>query len=130
MPFIDNSFDVIVSRQCLHYIDNLNKVIDEIKRVLKSGGIFVLSQFVPLETKTKGFWTEMMKIRQPMRKNFYSENDWIALFKQHGFSVKSIERYSLTYSIKNWAQTYNVKQNVELSPYDSDKISVLKSGKG
>jgi ubiquinone/menaquinone biosynthesis C-methylase UbiE len=119
MPFIDNSFDVIVSRQCMHYIDDLNKAIDEIKRVLKCGGIFVLSQFVPLETETKNFWIDMMKVRQPLRKNFYSEKDWIELFIQHGFSVNSVERYSKPYSIKKWAQTYNVEQNVEISPYQT-----------
>lgn len=117
IPFKDNSFDIIVSRQCLHYIENLEDVISEIKRVLKKDGIFILSQFVPLESDTKDYWKKMMSLRQPLRKVFFSEIDWINKFESNGFIFELIERYTMRYSIKKWNQMYNVKNNNNLEKY-------------
>ncbi len=44
LPFKDHSFDVITANQCWLYFD-LNKVIPEIKRVLKPDGKLVVSHF-------------------------------------------------------------------------------------
>lgn len=40
LPFSDNYFNIVVSAGCLSYGDN-NKVMNEIRRVLKSGGLFI-----------------------------------------------------------------------------------------
>lgn len=44
MPFPDNSFDCVVSSNSWQYF-NTNKVIKEIKRVLKNDGLFIISHF-------------------------------------------------------------------------------------
>lgn len=44
LPFEDNSFDVVTANQCFLYFDK-KKVIPEIKRVLKEGGVFSTSHF-------------------------------------------------------------------------------------
>jgi ubiquinone/menaquinone biosynthesis C-methylase UbiE len=43
LKFSDNSFDVVVSLEVLEHIGNYRKYLSEILRVLKSGGIYVLS---------------------------------------------------------------------------------------
>lgn len=42
IPFNDNYFDVVCSFNSLDHVDDLDKVISEIKRILKPGGIFLL----------------------------------------------------------------------------------------
>jgi len=42
IPFVDNYFDVVCSFNSLGHVDNLEKSISEIKRVLKVGGLFLL----------------------------------------------------------------------------------------
>ncbi|AUB60321.1 hypothetical protein BK009_06250 [Methanobacterium subterraneum] len=42
IPFFDNYFDVVCSFNSLDHVDNLEKSISEIKRVLKVGGLFLL----------------------------------------------------------------------------------------
>jgi len=42
MPFPDNYFDVVCSFNSLDHLDNLDKSITEIKRVIKKGGLFLL----------------------------------------------------------------------------------------
>ena len=123
LPFANGVFDVVVSRQCLHYIENLDIVISELHRVLKSDGIFVLSQFVPFESKTKSFWIEMMKCRQPLRKHFYSEKEWVDLFARNGFYLKSTKTYTDRYSLKKWNELYYKNNTSEIKKY----IDLLKN---
>lgn len=40
IPSKDNKFDVVVCADCLEHVDNLEKVISEVSRVLKNNGIF------------------------------------------------------------------------------------------
>lgn len=108
MPFLDNTFDVAVSRQCLHYVENLDQVIQEVKRIVKDNGVFVLSQIVPLESAVKDYWSKVIKFRQPLRKHYFSEKDWINLFICEDFSVLSIERFSHRGSVMKWASKYNI----------------------
>lgn len=43
LPFKDNSFDVVVASFVIVHLKNLQKAFDEVYRVLKTGGIFVLT---------------------------------------------------------------------------------------
>lgn len=40
IPISDNIFDVVICADCLEHVDNLEKVISEISRVLKDNGVF------------------------------------------------------------------------------------------
>lgn len=108
LPFEDDTFDLIVSRQCLHYSDNLSHAISEIRRTLKCNGRFILTQFVPYEGESKTYWVNIAKHRQPLRKVFFSESEWIEAFEQQGFKVSTIERFTLRNSIKKWVDQYFV----------------------
>jgi len=44
MPFDDASFDLVTSFGVLHHIPNVTKVVDEVHRVLRAGGHFVLRE--------------------------------------------------------------------------------------
>jgi ubiquinone/menaquinone biosynthesis C-methylase UbiE len=42
LAFSDNSFDIVFDRQAIQHntIDNIKKTLNEVKRVLKKGGVF------------------------------------------------------------------------------------------
>lgn len=46
IPFADNCFDVVLCRNALDHMDNLQKVMTEMKRVTKETGIIILSVYV------------------------------------------------------------------------------------
>jgi len=45
LPFKDNSFDRVYSTGVLHHTPDIDKCIDEVYRVLKPGGVFVMSLY-------------------------------------------------------------------------------------
>ncbi len=117
LPFENDFFDIIVSRQCLHYIENLNMVISEIKRTLKNGGAFILSQIVPLDTETKEEWIKLMRFRQPLRKHFFTEREWSLIFEAEGFQIEGISRLTHKTSVKKWAEIYNINDQQQIEIY-------------
>lgn len=119
IPFPDNYFDVIVSRQCLHYIKNLDMVICEIKRVLKTNGVFILAQIVPSSNKTKNHWKKTVEFRQPLRENYFSIEDWISLFANHGFSEEDLHTCFHTASVLNWVKKYDIHDEKLIQKYKS-----------
>ena len=46
LPFEKNSFDVVIISNALHIIPNPEKVLSEIARVLKTGGLLIAPNFV------------------------------------------------------------------------------------
>lgn len=48
LPYPDNSFDIVTSSLVLHYMKDLNKVMAEVARILRDGGIFIFSMHHPL----------------------------------------------------------------------------------
>lgn len=45
IPFMDNTFDIIIANHVLFYCDNIDKALKEINRVLKKEGIFICSTY-------------------------------------------------------------------------------------
>ena len=122
-PFHNSRFDLIVSRQCLHYVHDLSKALAEAKRILKDNGIFILTQFVPLEDETKQYWKELTEIRQPLRVNYFSEEDWIDFFTINGFSLLSVERFTILNSVSGWSNQYKMVDNKKKYDYISKLLN-------
>ena len=76
IPFADGSFDGVMLDNVLEHIpgEAVDSVIEEIKRVLKTGGTLVVG--VP---GIKGYESD------PDHKVFYSEESLVDLFLRHGF---------------------------------------------
>ena len=48
MPFEDNSFKAVIMPQAMNFIDDLEKLYTEVKRVLRSGGVFIFGTANPI----------------------------------------------------------------------------------
>lgn len=118
-PFKQGQFDLIISRQCLHYVSDLKKTILEIKRILKRKGRFILTQFVPCESNSRFYWELLTRIRQPLRVHYFSESDWINCFTKYGFTVLSVEHFFIRNSVKKWSQQYHLRNTAQEKEYIS-----------
>ena len=48
MPFDDSSFQAVIMPQAMNFIDDLEKLYSEVKRVLVSGGVFIFGTANPI----------------------------------------------------------------------------------
>lgn len=98
IPFPDSHFDVVFSSNVLEHIDNLEKIQDETKRVLKPGGIAIHV----LTTPSWRFWTSLTNYVYIMRlltnymgNIFYKTNNSLSpLYEKNEFN-KKIGNYGL-----------------------------------
>lgn len=115
--FGNETFDVAITRQCLHYIADIKIVLSEIRRIVKTNGQFIFAQIVPYDTSTQYYWSELSKIRQPLRKQFCSENEWIELIENSGFQMIKKERcFSIT-SLNDWIEGKKIQNPLKAKKY-------------
>ena len=117
LPFENRFFYVAVSRQCLHYVEDLDKAINEIKRVVKEDGVFILSQIVPMEDHYKDYWAKIINFRQPLRKHYFSEKNWVSVFTSRGFRMLNINRFSHRSSVLRWSKKYAIHNDSLIGEY-------------
>lgn len=62
LPFEDNSFDMVISIEVLRYIQNREKSVEEIYRVLKPGGVCIVTVAPLFSTHGYALFNRLMKI--------------------------------------------------------------------
>lgn len=103
LPLDDESIDVILSFETIEHVSNINKMIDEFKRVLKPSGLLILS------TPDKKHYSDERNYKNPYHlKEFYLkefQKFMCAHFTYNCFCVqKVINHTSLITSIKRFGQ--------------------------
>lgn len=106
IPYEDNYFDLVYSWGVIHHSENPQKILDEIRRILKPGGVFVgmmykrysiktlrlwishaLLQGKPFQTFSKVIWNHM----ESKGTKAYTQSELADMFSQfHTFSAESI----------------------------------------
>lgn len=110
MPFEDNTFDVVVCRQGLQFMD-LNKVIPEINRVLKPGGRTVLCHLVAYSDEDKKETFEIQRLRNPARKNFFMPNTIPDVLRKYNFKDVVNYDYISKESVNQWIYHGAIDEN-------------------
>lgn len=95
-PSSDASFDVIVLAYVLHHAQDIHSLLEEMKRVLRPGGVAIIYEDLP-ETLWDRFicWTHDLKWRKRTGAcTFRYEEEWRDLFTQFDFYVINQRRLS------------------------------------
>lgn len=122
LPFENDTFDAVVSRQCLHYVGDVEKTINEVKRVLKSNGTFILAQIVPYNKDTSSDWRSVVQIRQPLRKWYFTSDEWNSIIEKHNFHMEFQQKYVRTASVGKWSKKY-CRSNDVINQYKQELLS-------
>lgn len=111
IPFPSNHFDVAVCRQSLHYMNNLNKVMQEIRRILTPKGALVIGQITPYNEKDEKYWKKIIKTRNPIRKHLLLLDDLISLLKANSFKIVRVSQIKVKESLEIWLKRYKISDN-------------------
>jgi arsenite methyltransferase len=118
VPLRDNSIDLIVSNNGINNISDINQVIAECSRIIKSGGQFV--QTMNLDKSMFEFYGQLEKILSDlnmnteielMRQHIYEKrrplDEMISMIQTHGFIIKDLEHDQFNYKFSNGTAMLN-----------------------
>ncbi|HEY5838620.1 MAG TPA: class I SAM-dependent methyltransferase [Pyrinomonadaceae bacterium] len=97
-PAPDSSFDAVVFAYVLHHARDAHGMLEEMKRVLRPGGVAIIYEDIPATAWDRFIcWTHDLKWRKRTGAcTFRNEDDWRELFTQFDFQVVNQRRLSRT----------------------------------
>lgn len=106
IPFPDNTFDMVCTREVLHLLPYPEKPVSEIYRVLKPGGQFIVGQILPFSEDDGPWMYRVFKKKQPLIFNMFQEEDFRRLLLSPGFVDMHMEEINVWESIDVWINSY------------------------
>ena len=105
MSFIDNSLDLISCRTAAHHFSSLPLFLGEVYRVLKTDGVFLLSDTTTSENPFIRNWHQEMEFR---RDNTHirapSPSEWRKEISQTGFVVQDERFTTVDMTFREWVE--------------------------
>ncbi len=86
LPFLDQYFDLILIRQCLHYV-NPRRLLSSAIRTLRPEGSIVVSSAISSES-SKTFWQEFKAVTQPLRLAVFTARDIRNFLSETGLAIE------------------------------------------
>ena len=105
LSFPDASFDIVTCRFTAHHFTNVDKAVNEISRVLKPGGKFLLvDHYAPEDVALDTFVNALNRMRDPSHVRESSLSEWKTLFAKNGLSYREILKWDLPLEFQNWVE--------------------------
>lgn len=101
IPFDSSCFQLAVCRQSFQFIE-IKKALPEIRRVLASGGFFIVSLTTPFQALDQDWLYKIHSTKQPLLLKFYTTETLINELKENGFLVQESRKVVVRESITRW----------------------------
>lgn len=89
-PFLDDYFDLVLIRQCLHYVDPVS-VLRKARRIVRYDGKVAVASAVAPDEESRRLLREFKAVTQPLRLQVFTPARLQGLLEEGGFAVEDQE---------------------------------------
>ena len=108
MPFADAAFDAVVTRLSVHHFGRPRRVFDEIFRVLRPGGSFVIADVVSSEVSAEAELQNAIEIlRDPSHVRMLPGSELSSLVRGAGFAIELLTTWDKPREFEEWMGIVN-----------------------
>jgi ubiquinone/menaquinone biosynthesis C-methylase UbiE len=105
LPFPDAHFDFVISRFSAHHWHDVPAALREARRVLKSDGHVLMIDTAGGETPLLDTHLQAVEIlRDPSHIRDYSTREWLALFREAGFTASLRKQWPVPTEFSGWIE--------------------------
>jgi len=102
LPFKDHTFDLAIERQGIQFM-NAQAAVTEMARAVKPGGKVCLVQLCAYGDEDQEEYFEILRLRNPARKNFFLREDLAGLLRAAGCTEVTVKEYISEEDVGRWA---------------------------
>jgi len=105
LPFPDASFDIVATRYSAHHWQNPTQAAHEMARVLKPGGLCLISDIIALENPVHDTFLQTIEfLRDGSHVRDYRISEWTAFLSAVGLSVTVEFEWLLPLNFDSWVK--------------------------
>ena len=103
LPFPTEAFDRVTCRIAAHHFPNVERAVQEVVRVLKPGGLYLLIDcMAPSDPELDTFDNTVEKWRDPSHGRSCTVEEWQTFFSQAGLKIENMEFFRKTHHYDDW----------------------------
>lgn len=104
LPFLNNSFDLVLSRLAFHHFTDTDGVFREMVRVLKPGGKLILIDMEAADEPLRKTEDEIETLRDPSHVKNLSREEMLKLYSDNSLSAEKSEFTEMQVHLSDWLE--------------------------
>ena len=113
LPFPDATFDGVVTRLSVHHFDSPRRVLAEMFRVLKPGGVFVLADVISsADADESELHNAIEVLRDPSHVRMLPVTELTSMIAEAGFTIETQSTWDQPRKFEEWAAIVDDPQRV------------------
>ena len=102
LPFLENSFDIVLSRLSFHHFTDVETSFKEMLRVLKPGGKLIVIDMGATVKELRKIQDEIETLRDPSHVKNLSTEEIQSLFEKYRLELKEKDITEIPQNLQNW----------------------------